>query len=115
MVVGEIGTPGYDTCRFELLNVTQGMERDLNEYDALFDKSGWRRIQTYEVGGGYSVLELVPIEHEAERRGQRGRRRTSVRPRVAAGVLRGRGDARAEGRGAQRLGSWLGNTHARTA
>jgi hypothetical protein len=60
MVIGEIGTPDFATrVDMNMLNVTGGMERDLDEYDALFAASGWRRAKTYPVGGGYSVMELV--------------------------------------------------------
>ncbi|QYN24798.1 methyltransferase [Amycolatopsis sp. DSM 110486] len=60
MVIGELGTPDFATrVDMNMLNVTDGMERDLDEYDALFAASGWRRERTYPVGGGYSVLELV--------------------------------------------------------
>ncbi|SMD26369.1 methyltransferase [Kibdelosporangium aridum] len=60
MVIGEIGKPDFATrVDMNMLAVTQGMERDLDEYDALFAASGWRRTKTYPVGGGYSLMELT--------------------------------------------------------
>jgi hypothetical protein len=44
-----------------MLCVTGGIERDLEEFDALFAASGWRRDKTYPVGGGYSGLELEAV------------------------------------------------------
>jgi len=62
MVIGEIGTPDFATrVDMNMLNVTAGMERDLDEYDALFAAAGWRRAETYPVGGGYSAMELVAL------------------------------------------------------
>jgi hypothetical protein len=37
------------------------IERDLEEFDALFAASGWRCGKTYPVGGGYSGLELEAV------------------------------------------------------
>ncbi|WIX80062.1 methyltransferase [Amycolatopsis carbonis] len=60
MVIGELGKPDFATrADTDMLTATEGMERDLDEYDALFAASGWRREKTYPVGGGHSVLELV--------------------------------------------------------
>ncbi|WP_267134426.1 MULTISPECIES: hypothetical protein [unclassified Streptomyces] len=42
-----------------MLAITDGMERDPDEFDALFAASGWRRSKTYPVGGGLFGLELV--------------------------------------------------------
>jgi hypothetical protein len=44
-----------------MLAMTNGMERDLDEFDALFAASGWRREQTYPVVAGYFGLELVAV------------------------------------------------------
>ncbi|GII33036.1 hypothetical protein Pmi06nite_64780 [Planotetraspora mira] len=44
-----------------MLNVTRGMEREFDEYDALFAQAGWRRSKTYPVGGGYSAMELTAV------------------------------------------------------
>ncbi|WP_433556084.1 methyltransferase [Pseudonocardia xinjiangensis] len=61
MVIGELGRPDFATrVDMNMLNVMHGMEREMAEYDALFAASGWRRVRDFPVGGGYSVLELVP-------------------------------------------------------
>ena len=61
-VIGEIGKPDFATLSdMGMLCVTGGIERDLEEFDALFAASGWRRAKTYPVGGGYSGLELQAI------------------------------------------------------
>lgn len=58
-LVGEIGKPDFATMSdMAMLAVTNGIERDLEEFDALFTASGWRRSKTYPVGGGYFGLEL---------------------------------------------------------
>jgi hypothetical protein len=44
-----------------MLSVTGGMERDLDEFDALFAASGWRRGKTYPVGASYFGLELEAV------------------------------------------------------
>jgi hypothetical protein len=44
-----------------MLCVTNGIERDLAEFDALFAASGWHRSKTYPVGGGYFGLELDAV------------------------------------------------------
>ncbi|MFI6374721.1 methyltransferase [Streptomyces sp. NPDC050546] len=63
MVIGEIGQPDDFATRSDMamLTMTNGMERDLDEFDALFAASGWRRSKTYPVGGGYFGLELVAV------------------------------------------------------
>ncbi|MEU1801377.1 methyltransferase [Streptomyces sp. NPDC019937] len=62
MVIGEIGQPDIAALSdMAMLTMTNGMERDLDEFDALFAASGWRRSKTYPVGGGYFGLELVAI------------------------------------------------------
>ena len=61
-VIGEIGKPDFATLSdMGMLCVTGGIERDLEEFDALFAASGWRRGKTYPVGGGYSGLELEAV------------------------------------------------------
>lgn len=59
-VIGEIGKPDDFACLSDMvmLCVAGGMERDLDEFDALFAASGWRRGKTYPVGAGYFGLEL---------------------------------------------------------
>nr|WP_256979539.1 methyltransferase [Streptomyces sp. NRRL B-24085] len=60
MVIGEPGRPDLATLSdMAMLTMTNGMERDLDEFDALFAASGWRRSKTYPVGAGYFGLELV--------------------------------------------------------
>lgn len=62
MVIGELGTPDFAALMdMNMLHISDGMERDLDEYDALFTASGWRRTKTYPIGGGYSALELRAI------------------------------------------------------
>ncbi|MFJ9380712.1 methyltransferase [Streptomyces sp. NPDC101455] len=62
MVIGEPGKPDFATLGdMAMLTMTDGMERDLTEFDALFAASGWRRSKTYPVGGGYFGLELVAV------------------------------------------------------
>jgi O-methyltransferase domain len=61
-VVGEIGKPDFAALSdMAMLAVTGGVERDLDEFDALFAASGWRRGRTYPVGGGYFGLELEAV------------------------------------------------------
>lgn len=61
-VIGEMGKPDFATrMDMLMLNMTRGMERDLDEYDALFAAAGWRRSKTHPVGSGYSALELVAL------------------------------------------------------
>ncbi|WP_055547773.1 methyltransferase [Streptomyces sp. NBRC 110028] len=62
MVIGEIGQPDAAALSdMAMLTMTNGMERDLDAFDALFSASGWRRSKTYPVGGGYFGMELVAI------------------------------------------------------
>ncbi|MDT0567260.1 methyltransferase [Streptomyces sp. DSM 3412] len=61
-VIGEIGEPDFATrADMTMLAMTNGMERDLDEFDALFAASGWRRSRTYPVGGGYFGMELLAV------------------------------------------------------
>jgi hypothetical protein len=62
MVIGELGRPDFATRAYmNMLSVTNGMERDLKEYDALFAAAGWRRTGCNPVGGGYSMLTVEPV------------------------------------------------------
>jgi hypothetical protein len=62
MVIGEIGKPDFATLvDMNMLNISNGMERELTEYDALFAASDWHRASTYPVGGGYSAMELHAV------------------------------------------------------
>lgn len=59
-VVGDIGKPDFAVLSdMGMLAVTGGVERDFEEFDALFAASGWRRGKTYPVGGGYFGMELA--------------------------------------------------------
>ncbi|MFF0156944.1 methyltransferase [Streptomyces sp. NPDC005263] len=62
MVIGEIGEPDFATrADMAMLTMTNGQERDLDEFDSLFAASGWRRSKTYPVSGGYFGMELVAV------------------------------------------------------
>lgn len=61
-VIGEIGKPDFAVLSdIGMLCVTNGTERSLEEFDALFTATGWRRGRTYPVGGGYFGLELHAV------------------------------------------------------
>ncbi|MEV5174310.1 methyltransferase [Streptomyces flaveolus] len=62
MVIGEPGRPDFTTLSdMVMLTMTNGRERDLSAFDAIFTASGWRRSKTYPVGGGYFGMELVAV------------------------------------------------------
>ncbi|GAB2991205.1 methyltransferase [Streptomyces pseudoechinosporeus] len=62
LVDHEIGKPDFATIAdVTMLCVTGGIERDLDEFDALFAATCWRRGRTYPVGGGYYAMELEAI------------------------------------------------------
>jgi hypothetical protein len=62
LVIGELGRPDFATLSdMAMLTMTNGRERDLTEFDAIFTASGWRRSKTYPVGGGYFGMELVAV------------------------------------------------------
>ncbi|PAZ12917.1 hypothetical protein CLM62_27515 [Streptomyces sp. SA15] len=62
LVDREIGKPDFATIAdVTMLCVTGGIERDLDEFDALFAATYWRRGRTYPVGGGYHAMELEAI------------------------------------------------------
>ncbi|MGI5195747.1 methyltransferase [Streptomyces sp. CA-288835] len=62
LVDQEIGKPDFATIAdVTMLCVTGGIERDLDEFDALFEATCWRRGKTYPVGGGYFAMELEAI------------------------------------------------------
>ncbi|NJQ03145.1 methyltransferase [Streptomyces zingiberis] len=62
MLVGEMGQPDIVTrADMAMLALTNGMERDIDEFDALFAASGWRRSATYPVGGGQFGMELTAV------------------------------------------------------
>ncbi|MFF3488259.1 methyltransferase [Streptomyces sp. NPDC002701] len=61
-LVGEIGKPDFAVLSdMGMLAVTNGIERDQEEFDALFAASGWRRSRTHPVGPGYFALELEAV------------------------------------------------------
>jgi hypothetical protein len=52
-VIIDIGKPDFAALSdMSMLSVANGMERGMEEFDALFAASGWRRDKTYPVGGG---------------------------------------------------------------
>jgi len=58
-VVGEIGKPDFGALLdIHMLCVTEGQERDLNEFDALFAASGWRRVAIHQTRTPFAILEL---------------------------------------------------------
>jgi hypothetical protein len=56
------GPPVGELLDINMLAVSEGQERDLAEYDALFEAAGWRRTAALRTRGPRSVLELVPAE-----------------------------------------------------
>ncbi|MGM0363262.1 methyltransferase [Streptomyces griseoaurantiacus] len=62
MVLKEVGTSDFATVSdMAMLCVTGGVERDLDEFDALFTAAGWSRGRTYPVGGGHFGMELRAV------------------------------------------------------
>ncbi|MGW2052140.1 methyltransferase [Streptomyces sp. NPDC001858] len=62
MIIGELGRPDFATLSdMTMLTMTNGRERELTEFDAVFAAAGWRRSKTYPVGGGYFGMELVAV------------------------------------------------------
>ena len=62
IVIGELGTPGSGPLvDMNMLAGTGGQERDLEEYDALFGASGWRRTAVHVTRAPQAVLELEAI------------------------------------------------------
>lgn len=61
-VIGEIGQPDPAVLSdMTMLSATAGLERDLAEFDAIFAASGWRRVKTFPIVGGYYGLELTAV------------------------------------------------------
>lgn len=61
-VVGEVGTPDFATLSdITMLAVSDGGERTVEEFDALFAASGWRRDKSFSVGAGYSGIEINAV------------------------------------------------------
>jgi hypothetical protein len=91
-VIGEIGKPDFATLSDMVLCVTGGIERDLEEFDALFAASGWRRDKTYPVGGGYSGAAAAVDDRDRVRRQHvPARRRAQAGRGGAPPGVRGRG------------------------
>lgn len=60
-LVGELGSPGpAPLMDLNMLVMTGGRERDLAEFDALFESAGLRRT-TVGQGGGFAIIEAVAI------------------------------------------------------
>ncbi|MFH8533800.1 methyltransferase [Streptomyces tendae] len=61
-VVGRIGEPGFGALQdVNMLAVSQGRERDLGAFDALYAASGWRRVSVKGTGTPYVIQELVAV------------------------------------------------------
>ncbi|MFF5056694.1 methyltransferase [Micromonospora sp. NPDC000663] len=62
MLLGELGEPDFTAISdLAMLALTSGMERNLDEFDALFAATGWRRGVTYPVGAGYHAIEMEAV------------------------------------------------------
>ena len=60
-LVGELGAPGpAPLMDLNMLVMTGGRERDIVEFDALFESAGLRRT-TVGHGGPFAIIETVPI------------------------------------------------------
>ena len=58
-LVGDIGTPGLAPLMdMNMLDMTGGRERDLQEFDALFAAAGLRRVKV-STAGAFAVIEAV--------------------------------------------------------
>jgi hypothetical protein len=61
-VVGKVGEPDYGALMdINMLAVTHGQERDLDEFDALYAESGWRRVATKPTRTPQFIQELEAI------------------------------------------------------
>lgn len=62
MLLGELGEPDFTAISdLAMLALTDGMERNLGEFDALFAATGWQRGATYPVGAGYHAMEMQAV------------------------------------------------------
>ncbi|GIE78558.1 hypothetical protein Aph02nite_45080 [Actinoplanes philippinensis] len=62
MLLGELGEPDFTAVSdLAMLALTDGRERGLGEFDALFAATGWQRGTTYPVGAGYHAMELRAV------------------------------------------------------
>ncbi|MEU3983251.1 methyltransferase [Streptomyces sp. NPDC026672] len=58
-LVGEAGDPGPAALLdMNMLAVSAGQERDLDEFDALFSSTGWKRTAISPTRSLYSLIEL---------------------------------------------------------
>jgi hypothetical protein len=61
-IIKDIGGPAFGPLSDLLMLVTlPGRERELDEFDALFAASGWRRINVSPTGFEFSIQELEAI------------------------------------------------------
>jgi hypothetical protein len=59
VLLREVGTPDHGALQdINMLCVTEGRERDLTEYDALFAATGWRRTAVHPTRSPYSIIAL---------------------------------------------------------
>jgi hypothetical protein len=62
LVVGKPGEPGIGALvDLNMLATTSGRERDLDEYDALFEATGWRRTSLTRTRSPQVVQELIAV------------------------------------------------------
>ncbi|XVQ15220.1 methyltransferase [Spirillospora sp. CA-255316] len=62
-VVDALGTPDPAALLdMNMLAVTSGQERDLDEFDVLFEASGWKRTAVAPTRSHYSLMELERME-----------------------------------------------------
>ncbi|MFD9701490.1 methyltransferase [Lentzea sp. NPDC059081] len=58
-LVGELGTPDPAALLdMNMLALSSGKERDLDEFDALFTASGWKRVSVAATHSSWSLIEL---------------------------------------------------------
>lgn len=62
VLLGEVGTPNHGALQdINMLCVTEGRERELAEYDALFAATGWRRTAVHPTRSPYSIIDLTAV------------------------------------------------------
>ncbi|MCL2449583.1 MAG: hypothetical protein FWD17_11605, partial [Polyangiaceae bacterium] len=61
-VLGEIGKPDLGPLMdMNMLSCTEGQEREVDELDALYAASGWRRVATHKARASHVIMELDAI------------------------------------------------------
>ncbi|MEV4596151.1 methyltransferase [Amycolatopsis sp. NPDC049253] len=61
-VLDPIGEPGLAAMLdLNMLAVTNGQERDLSEFDALYAKTGWQRVSQQQTHTAHVIQELIAI------------------------------------------------------